>query len=163
MRKAFTNAAAVSVAVLAFTMLAAGGGSQAAAPSAVDPCVTPTVGPTTTLDSQVPVPTATPDPSVTPTPTPTPTPIATPTPTPTPSATPTPTPTPLPPGPSRVVHAAPAGVDPCATPDFGSGGGTIPETGNNTSPLTSVGIVAMVLGVVLLGVTAFRRAKPSGV
>lgn len=146
MRKALNHVAALGIAAFACTMFIAGGGTQAASPTQVDPCITPTptvapdttgVGTTTTIDPQ-------------------------PTPTPTPDITPTPTPTPLPPGPARVVHAAPAGVDPCATPDVGSGGGTIPETGNDTSSLTSVGIVAMVLGVALLGVTLFRRAKPTG-
>ncbi|MDP2291639.1 MAG: LPXTG cell wall anchor domain-containing protein [Actinomycetota bacterium] len=144
MRRAVTNIAALGVAVFAFTMLVAGGGSQAASPSQIDPCITPS--PTVEVTTTVVVTTTDPQ---------------QPTPTPTPDITPTPTPTPLPPGPARVVHAAPSGVDPCATPDLGSGGGTIPATGNDTSSLTSVGIVALVLGVALLGVALFRRAKPT--
>ncbi len=64
-------------------------------------------------------------------------------------------------------------MDPCitptATPDAGAGGANttsttigrgIPSTGGDPSTFAPLGLIAVLLGVALLGVVSIRRAKP---
>lgn len=119
------------------------------------PTPTPTVTPTPT-----PTPTVTPTPTPTPTVTPSPTPTVTPTPTTTPEPTVTPTPKPtVTPGPSPEPTVTPAST-PSATTTPTAGGGTLPKTGGELSPVVLGGGIALVAaGASLLIWRAIRRRK----
>src|SRR5215472_9830507 len=105
------------------------------------PCTSPTPTPT---------PKGTPTPTPTPSGTPTPTPSGTPTPTPKGSPTPTPTgsPTPTP------TASAPPGSTP--TPTGGGSGGGLAMTGGLEYPLLLGGLLFLVAGLAVLGVTRAR-------
>jgi LPXTG-motif cell wall-anchored protein len=146
---------------------------------------TPTPTPTNTPEPPTPTPTPTNTP-VPPTPTPTPTPTNTPVP-PTPTPTPTPTNTPI--GPTPTATNTPvvprpadgsggvqyvAAVDPdctatavaTSTADTGNPGvdttvaqGGLPQTGQDPSMLTTVGLAAVLVGLALLVVGGVRKVR----